>query len=315
MKQAKQWKMALLVWAVLIPAVFFLIGSSHINNIFNTNKGKIMEKQIAKITQHQIRQNAPGFNSVDLYHSEHNIEPFLVFTEFHMDRPIFGPHPHAGVSVMTYMMPDSKGSFLNRDSRGDSSIIEPGGIHVTQAGSGVKHDEVPTEHYVDCHGFQIWINHADKDRLVAPKAYHAASKDVPEYKNEQVFVRVVQGEYATAKSPIELVTQTTILDVTLQPNSTVEFEAAEMAFIYLVEGSLTTGGSTASDKALIKFTTEGQKVTVKTTEQTAHFMFVTGTPHNEPIVYGGPFVMTTSEQMQETQRRLQRGEMGVLNHL
>lgn len=96
-----------------------------------------------------------GLKSVDAFHTEYDFEPFLVFTEFYMSRPIFGPHPHAGVSVMTYMLPDSKGSFLNRDSAGDESIIEPGGIHVTQAGSGIKHDETPTVLGVDCHGFQI----------------------------------------------------------------------------------------------------------------------------------------------------------------
>jgi hypothetical protein len=41
-------------------------------------------------------------------------------------------------------------------------------------------------------------------------------------------------------------------------------------------------------------------------------MYVTGTPLREPIVYGGPFVMTTAEQMRETQRRYARGEMGRL---
>jgi quercetin 2,3-dioxygenase len=103
-----------------------------------------MEKQIKNISSLHFKQNAPGFLSVDLFHAEHGFEPFLVFTEFHMDRPIFGPNAHAGVSVMTYMLPDSQGSFLNRDSLGDHSIIDPSGIHVTQAGSGVKHDEAPT---------------------------------------------------------------------------------------------------------------------------------------------------------------------------
>jgi quercetin 2,3-dioxygenase len=91
-----------------------------------------MLKKIKSINQLHFKENFPGFSSVDTYDTEYGFEPFLVFTEFHMDRPIFGPHPHAGVSVMTYMLPDSKGSFLNRDSRGDKSTIEPGGLHVTQ---------------------------------------------------------------------------------------------------------------------------------------------------------------------------------------
>jgi hypothetical protein len=275
----------------------------------------IMQKQIKKIKNQHFKQSAIGLRSVDMFHAEFDFEPFLVFTEFHMDRPIFGPHPHAGVSVMTYMMPDSQGSFLNRDSLGDKSIIEPGGIHVTQAGSGVKHDEVPSVNGVDCHGFQIWINHADKDRLVEPKAFHAFSKDVPEFKNEQIFVRVIQGEFENLKSPIELVTKTTILDITLQPNSSIEFDAQEMAFVYLMSGEIGIADREISATSMITFEKEGKKVQINTKNIAANFLFVSGTPHHEPIVYGGPFVMTTQEQMLETQKRLQRGEMGVLNHL
>lgn len=274
-----------------------------------------MQKQIKKISKKYFKQNAPGFESVDMFHSEDGFEPFLVFTEFHMNKAIFGPHPHAGVSVMTYMLPDSEGSFLNRDSNGDSSIIEPGGIHVTQAGSGVHHDEVPSVDGVDCHGFQIWINHADKDRLVAPKAFHASANEVPEYKNESFSLKVIQGQYASLQSPIDLVTKTSLFDVHLQPNASIEFDAAEMAFVYLMSGEIIVGVNEISEISLITFDIEGDKIKIATKEASAHFMFASGTPHNEPIVYGGPFVMTTAEQMAETKRRLGRGEMGGLTKL
>lgn len=274
-----------------------------------------MKKEIKKISNQHFKQNAVGFNSVDMFHAEYNFEPFLVFTEFYMDRPIFGPHPHAGVSVMTYMMPDSKGSFLNRDSRGDHSIIEPGGIHVTQAGIGVKHDEVPTETGITCHGFQIWINHSDKDRLVEPKAFHATSKDVTEWNTKNVHLRVIQGNYQNIKSPIELVTKTLLFDVALKPNANIEFEAKEMAFIYIISGEIIIGDKEISSPSMITFEALGNKIIVKTGDKSANFMFASGSPHNEPIVHGGPFVMTTQQQMQETNARLQRGEMGILNHL
>lgn len=274
-----------------------------------------MQKQIKKVTNRQFKENIAGLKAVDAFHTEYDFEPFLVFTEFYMSQPIFGPHPHAGVSVMTYMLPDSKGSFLNRDSGGDKSIIEPGGIHVTQAGSGIKHDETPTVRGVDCHGFQIWINHADKDRLVAPKAFHAFAKDVPEHKTENTLVRVVQGNYEGLQSPIDLVTQTTLLDITLQPKSTVELDAMEMAFVYLMSGDIQIAGREISNTAFINFEKEGNKVKIHSLHTTAHFLFLSGIPHNEPIVHGGPFVMTTNEQMIETQQRLHRGEMGVLHPL
>ncbi len=274
-----------------------------------------MEKQIKKISELQLKQNAAGFNSVDMFHAEFDFEPFLVFTEFYMDRPIFPPHPHAGVSVMTYMLPDSEGSFLNRDSRGDHSIIEPGGIHITQAGIGIKHEETPTVTGIACHGFQIWLNHSDKDRLVEPKSFHAFSKDVPVYKSDNVHLRIVQGNYQNITSPIELVTKTSLFDVTLKPNSTIEFEAEEMAFIYLISGEIAIQNQNIPSPSAVNFEKDGQKVKVTTSNEPANFMFASGTPHNEPIVHGGPFVMTTHEQMTETQQRLRRGEMGILNPL
>jgi quercetin 2,3-dioxygenase len=274
-----------------------------------------MEKQISNISQLQFKENMAGFSSVDIFHAEHDIEPFLVFTEFHMDRPIFGPHPHAGVSVMTYMLPDSKGSFINRDSRGDHSIIEPGGIHVTQAGSGVKHDEVPSVRWIDCHGFQIWINHSEADRLVEPCAFHAVAHDVAAFHSDKIHVRVIQGVYQNKKAAIELVTKTSLFDVTLQPNSTLALDAREMVFIYVLSGEVIVQGKTISQQGLVRFKKEGNQVIVRTGEHAANFMYADGTPHHEPIVYGGPFVMTTQEQMTGTQKRLERGEMGVLNPL
>jgi quercetin 2,3-dioxygenase len=271
-----------------------------------------MEKTISQIVPRAFRQNAAGFRSVDIFAHEHAIEPFLVFTEFHMDRPIFGPHPHAGVSVMTYLLPDSPGAFLNRDSLGDHSLIEPGGIHVTQAGRGVKHDEVPTVPGTDCHGFQIWINHADRDRLVAPAAFHAKAAEVPEWSGDGVHLRVVQGQFAAISSPIKLVTRTLLFHLRLGPHASVALEAREMAFAYLMQGELLANGQTVANQALILYGPEGDQATIRAGAAGAELMYASGTPHREPIVYGGPFVMTTEQQMRDTRLRLGRGEMGEL---
>jgi quercetin 2,3-dioxygenase len=271
-----------------------------------------MQKQISNITALALKPNSMGFKSVDMFQNDFGFEPFLVFTEFHMDRAIFGPHPHAGVSVMTYMMPDSAGSFLNRDSHGDHSIIEPGGVHVTQTGRGIQHDEVPTQTGIDCHGFQIWINHADSNRLVEPKAFHAFSKDIPEYKDDNIKLRVIQGSFSNLVSPIDLLTKTSLFDITLQPNTTIELDAKEMAFVYLMAGEIAIGDQQIIGRSMVSFDKKGNKIKVSTGSEPTSFMFASGTPHNESIVYGGPFVMTTQEQMIATKQRYQRGEMGEL---
>jgi redox-sensitive bicupin YhaK (pirin superfamily) len=40
------------------------------------------------------------------------------------------------------------------------------------------------------------------------------------------------------KAAFELITKTTLLDISLQPNSSIEIPAMEMAFIYLVNGKI-----------------------------------------------------------------------------
>lgn len=271
-----------------------------------------MEKKIKKITPLHLVEQTAGFTSTGVMNAEYNTEPYLVFGEFYMDRSVFGPHAHAGVSVMTYVLPDSKGSFLNRDSLGDHSIIGPGGVQVTQTGSGIYHDELPEIPGTNCHAFQIWINHAAKDRLVEPKALHMPSKEVPEFKTKKVLLRVIQGNYQDLQSPLKLVTKTLLFDVTMQSNATLELAAKEMAFIYLISGKIVVNGTEIAGRSLVKFENEGDSILVTTSGDNANFMFASGTPHHEPIIYGGPFVMTTQQQMQETRQRQQRGEMGFL---
>ncbi|VTP91557.1 Pirin C-terminal cupin domain [Sphingobacterium daejeonense] len=85
-----------------------------------------------------------------------------------------------------------------------------------------------------------------------------------------------------------------------------------MAFVYGMEGSGTTENEKILPKTMVNYSLEGDNITVKASEEGFQFMLGSGNPHNEPIVYGGPFVATTFEQMQEIQRRYSQGEMGTL---
>jgi quercetin 2,3-dioxygenase len=271
-----------------------------------------INKTIIKNTQLGFKPAFPGLKGVDMFASQYPIEPFLVFTEYLMDRPVFGPHPHAGVSVMTYMLPDSKNSFINRDSFGDHSEIEPGGLHISQAGKGLQHDEFPKVTGIVAHGFQIWVNHADKNRLVNPKAIHASAHEIPELSTADYRVRVIHGKFDSQVTPYQMVTEVNLLHIYLQPGKSISLDAQEMAFIYTLNGAGLVENTNISAQSMVNFSPEGNQITINAIENGLEFMFGTGTPHQEPIVYGGPFVMTTAEQMADTKRRFGRGEMGEL---
>ena len=253
-----------------------------------------------------------GLEGVNIFAHEYPIEPFLVVTEYHMNAALFGPHPHAGVSVLTYILPESEQGFINRDSNGDFSYIEPGGFHITQAGSGIHHDEFPKKPGVDAHGFQLWINHSEVNRNVKPMAIHADKSDIFEISNDHYRIRLLLGELNAQSANHKIVTPLNLYDVYINPYSNIELESLEMTFIYGINGRGIVANTSLEKQSLTVLSKEGNTTNIQTKKEAFHFLFASAKPLNEPIVYGGPFVMTTKEQMKDARKRLGRGEMGYL---
>lgn len=271
-----------------------------------------MIKEIEKKTDLKFKEAFTGLSGVDIMANVYPIEPVLVFTEFHMHKPVFGPHPHAGVSVMTYMLPDSEQGFVNRDSLGDLSYIEPGGLHVSQTGKGMFHDEFPKITGIDTHGFQIWINHKEKDRWVEPKSFHAQANEIQEVISDTYKLRIILGSFKEVNSNIQLVTDVNLYHLYLNPNSSIELNAQIMAFVYGLKGSATINSIDVKAQTLINFKKEGEQVDIFASSEGFECMYCTANPIDEQIVYGGPFVMTNNEQMNITKKRYVNGELGEL---
>ncbi len=264
----------------------------------------------------RVRQAAPGFVEGTVSSGEAlNLDPFIAITDFHMSQPIFAPHPHAGFSAVTYMFTDSQGSFTNRDSRGNESFINPGGIHWTQAGSGMMHEEIPVTRGVDCHGLQLFVNLKSSNKMTEPKAFSVDASHVPEVQpSAGVRVRVVVGAAHGARSPLEgLLTEVTILDIALAPGTSVEEIVApeDRAVVLVLDGSLSVSGEAARQHDVLVLDAPADVINL-TTSEGATVLLLVGAPMNEPVVLGGPFVMNTNDQIADAKRRFQRGEMGQL---
>ncbi len=268
-------------------------------------------KSVTAYHQLEFESMSPKLRGVNIFAKDYAIEPFLVFTEYHMTGQVFGPHPHAGISVLTYMMPDSQQGFINRDSQGDHSSIDPGGYHITQAGSGMHHDEFPKESGKDAHGFQIWINHSEENRMVESNSMHAMADEVPVVESEDAIVRIIHGEYRDNTAAHQMVTSVSLFDVQIKPGGSIDLPGKEMAFVYGVKGSAEIDGKPISPQSLSILSKEGNTVKIQS-NQGVNFLYGSAIPIDEPIIYGGPFVMTTKEQMRDARKRLGRGEMGHL---
>src|SRR5688572_2213744 len=68
------------------------------------------------------------------------------------------PHPHIGLSTVTYLF---DGEILHRDTLGSKQHIRPGDVNWMTAGRGIAHsertDEKMREHAHRIHGLQSWL--------------------------------------------------------------------------------------------------------------------------------------------------------------
>lgn len=248
-----------------------------------------------------------------------SIDPFLNLDEFEMSQPTFPPHPHAGFSAVTYMFEDSPGAFVNRDSLGDRSRIEPGALHWTQAASGMLHEEVPERPGDACHGLQMFVNLREAHKRAEPAAFHVERGAVPEVSpSPGARVRVLAGSYAGASSPLtRLLTPVTFLEAHLEAGARFEVELprAHNAFALVVRGRVVAAGASVGEHEALLFARDGDIVALEGGEGGAQLLFGAGEPIGEPVVFGGPFVMTRAEDLHDARARFARGAMGSLDPL
>jgi redox-sensitive bicupin YhaK (pirin superfamily) len=248
-----------------------------------------------------------------------DISPFIGTDSFTMPQPFFGPHPHAGMSAVTLMLPEAEGGFINRDSLGDRSLIAPGDLHWTQAGRGMMHEEIPSEPGKAAHGFQVFVNLSAVNKLSDPVAFHVHSADMPVVQVDGGSVRVVAGEFDGQQSPIShdvrWLTKVNMLDITLQPGASVNLpvKAGDNAFFVIRSGSLRAPDQQNIAGAAIIFAADGAAAQVQAGDQTLRGVFFSGTPIKEPMFPKGPFMGNTAQDVAQYAVRFQNGDMGSLS--
>lgn len=265
-------------------------------------------------------QMGPGFSAHGLRHVDGvALDPFLSVDHFRMSQPTFPPHPHAGFSAVTYMFEDSPGGFTNRDSLGDVSRIGPGALHWTQAARGMMHEEIPERRGVVCHGLQMFVNLRADHKQAPPRAFHADAAAIPEVSvGAGTRVRVLAGSLAGARSPLdELLTPVLLLDVHLEPSARAHLPVdAPSAFALGLAGAGVTGPAGAprdlDAHVALAFAADGDHLELEAGPAGLHVLIGAGHPIGEPVVFGGPFAMTTRRDVEAAHARFQRGEMGRL---
>jgi quercetin 2,3-dioxygenase len=229
--------------------------------------------------------------------------PFLMLSEDEFAAPGgFETHPHRGMQTVTFVL---GGALEHRDHTGAHSVLRPGDVQWMTAGGGVLHSEMPHGEET-VHTLQLWLNLPARLKMMAAHYVDQRLGDVPRRNAAGVEVRVYAGRSGEVTHKHGSVWPSTLLDLRIAAGRTFtqELPGPQRGFLYALEGSARLGvdGVAVSARQVAWFdpTSDGDidALTIAAEEDFRALIFA-APPINEPIAFGGPFVMNTAEEIQQ----------------
>ena len=231
-------------------------------------------------------------------------------------------HPHRGFETVTYLL---SGEMEHKDSRGHAGRLTPGDVQWMTAGAGVVHSEMPSSAFQRdggrMHGFQLWVNLPQRDKMTKPRYQEIPRAQIPEVKSEDglVTVRIIAGEAMGQHAVIETHTPIVYLHYSIEPGGVVtqRVPAEYNTFAYLVEGAGLFGGASerANDGQMVMFAQDGEQIRIENpadAQTRLEVLLIAGLPLNEPVARYGPFVMNTEREIRQAFEDYVRGRMGAI---
>ncbi len=229
-----------------------------------------------------------------------------------------GPHPHAGIETVTYLL---EGRNEHRDSAGHTGIVTAGGAQWMTAGRGIVHAERPLaepDGEAIVHGIQLWTSLPRALKLMPPGYQRIEASAIARSVLPGARLRVIAGEVSGVHGPAEARMPLFLAHATLDPGARVALEVAPCfeAGAYVIAGR----GAFGSGEALAAGAGElavypgvgGLLEATNAGTEPLEALFLGGAPAEGPLVFHGPFVMNSLEQVRAAEIAFRTGRMGTL---
>ncbi|MCY1053644.1 pirin family protein [Nannocystis radixulma] len=234
-----------------------------------------------------------------------DLDPFLLLDEIRSDRPDeyqagFPEHPHRGFETVSYVL---AGAFEHRDSVGNHGRIGAGATQWMTAGRGIVHEEMPRQQDGGkLWAFQLWVNLPAAEKMTKPRYQELGPETIPMLTVDDAQVRLVAGELAGQRGPVDGVTvRPLLMDVTLEPGAGLRQPIAcdLAAFAYVLEGAARFGGEGRELlKGQVGVLGQGNTLALSS-DAGARLLLLAGRPLREPVARRGPFVMNTEDELRQ----------------
>ena len=237
--------------------------------------------------------------------------PFLMLDSFDSDdydtyRGGFPMHPHRGIETITYI---SKGALTHKDSLGNEDTVRSGEVQWMTAGSGILHEELlPDGNGIL--GAQLWLNMPAAAKM-SPPAYKAIKNhEIHEITLDGGKLRLLAGQYGEHQGYMSKHLPLDYYDIHLQAGRSVEIptKSDTSVLIFTLVGPAAIDGEKVVEKTAVH-TTAGDSVVISALEnRPAQVLFMASEALDEDVVWGGPIVMNTREELQQAFDDLQTGD-------
>ncbi len=222
-------------------------------------------------------------------------------------------HPHRGFETLTFMF---EGKMNHRDSLGNRATLQSGSVQRMNAGSGIIHggsmfSDPQTERF---HEMQLWVNSPKDQKMSAPGIHNVSDKDIPWVGIDGGKLRVISGELNGLQGPIQTLSPTQIGHATAEKPGALNissFSSEANVMLYVLEGEIAIEGQKLESYQLGQLSQQGHEVRIQM-QPGSQVLVLAGIPLNEPVVFGGPFVMNTQEEIDQSYADFQKGLFGQI---
>ena len=248
------------------------------------------------------------------------LDPVLMLDEFNSEEASdyiagFPAHPHRGFETVTYML---DGHMLHEDHLGNRGDLKNGGVQWMTAGRGIIHSEMPQQQGGRMRGFQLWINLPAAEKMKPAGYKDIEPGEIPVVSlGDGITLKIIAGELQHKgerfQGPINgLSTEPVYWDLHLEAGKEVSLTVPEAhnLFIYSYEGAVAVGEESARQIATGQagILTHGSQLVLQNDEP-SRVLIIGGKPIGEPIAQYGPFVMNTSEEIEQAISDYREGKL------
>lgn len=237
-------------------------------------------------------------------------DPFLLMMEDRFQAGAFGWHPHRGIETITYVI---DGHLEHHDNRGGGGVLGPRDVQLMTAARGILHVEEPPKDET-VYLLQLWLNMPAAEKMSEPRYQDLRAVEMPRRVEPGVEVTIYSGSSNGLRADTVNHVPLTLVEVDLAPGVSVvqDLPGSYNGFVHVIHGegrfgADATAGSAGQTLWLERVTSAEDSTVAVTAETPLRVLIAAGLPLNEPVVARGPFVMNTTEQIDQAYADYQAG--------